>query len=50
MNETDTTKQLPEPTFYENGRAPRYINERLKKFDRTRDENTYALFAEWVIL
>jgi hypothetical protein len=51
MNDTpETTEQvaLPSFIFWEDGKAPRYINERIQRLDRFQDPNCYYLWREWV--
>jgi hypothetical protein len=38
---------LANPTFWENGKAPLYIVERVKKLDRNHDKNAFFIWQEW---
>ena len=46
----DTTVQLAEPTFYQNGHAPIYMADRIKHFDKAGDERAVILWREWKVI
>jgi len=49
-NSSQQTNTLSTPTFWENGMAPGSIANRVKRMNRERDPNAYALWSEWCVL